>query len=61
MDDMSQHAPAGWLEALERSEAQLAAGQVVSGDEVIRKLHASIARVEARQADKPQRRTVPQR
>jgi hypothetical protein len=48
-------APAGWLEALARSEAQLAAGQVVPGEEIMRKLRDSIARLEAQQAVKPER------
>jgi len=34
------------LEALAESEAQLAAGQIVSGDEIMRELHESIARME---------------
>jgi hypothetical protein len=42
-------APTGWLEALERSEAQLAAGQVVSGEVVMRELLESITRLEGQQ------------
>lgn len=45
-----QSAPSGWLDALKRSEAQLAAGEIVSGEDVIRELHASIARMEAKRA-----------
>jgi hypothetical protein len=33
-----------------RSEAELAAGQIVSGDEVLRELDESIARMEAKRA-----------
>jgi len=49
MDDMPHHtrAPTGWLEALERSEAQLAVGEAVPGEEVMRELYESIARLEA--------------
>jgi hypothetical protein len=39
-------APADWLEALAESEAELAAGQTVPGDEIMRELHESIARLE---------------
>lgn len=47
-----QPTPAGWLEVLERSEAQLVAGEAVSGNDVIRELHASVARMEAKRAAK---------
>jgi hypothetical protein len=40
----------GWLEILEASEAELAAGMIVSGDEVIREAYESIARMEAKLA-----------
>jgi hypothetical protein len=60
MDDTSipGPAPAGWLEALARSEAQLAAGQLVPGEEIMRELHESIARLEAKQAVKSERGAV---
>jgi hypothetical protein len=60
MDDTPHRAPApaGWLEALQRSEAQLAAGQTVPGDAVMRELQESIARLEAKRAGKLPRRTV---
>jgi hypothetical protein len=63
MDDISNRAqaPAGWLEALDRSEAQLAAGETVPGEEVMRELYESIARLEAKHAGKPKRRTPPRR
>lgn len=47
-NDTLRPPPAGWLESLERSEAQLAAGQVVSGAAVRQRLRDSIARMEAR-------------
>ena len=57
MDDTptSASAPAGWLEALAESEAQLAAGQVVDGDEVMREPDEYIAQLEARPGGKPDR------
>jgi ribosomal protein L29 len=63
MDDTSNPAPApaGWLEALARSEAQLAAGQLVPGEEIMRELRESIARLEAKQAVKSERGAVPGR
>jgi hypothetical protein len=63
MDDTSipGPAPAGWLEALARSEAQLAAGQLVPGEEIMRELHESIARPGAKQAAKSERGAVPGR
>ena len=47
-NDAPRPPPAGWLESLERSEAQLAAGQVVSAAAVRQQLRDSIARMEAR-------------
>jgi hypothetical protein len=41
-------APAGWLEILEESEAELAAGLTVPGDVVRQMLRDSLARLEAR-------------
>jgi hypothetical protein len=63
MDDnpIPKLAPAGWLEALARSETQLAAGQIVSGEEIMRELDESIARLEAGRTDGPKRRTVSRR
>ncbi len=43
-------APAGWLEALEISEAQIAAGQTVPIEPVLDRLKATLARMEAKQA-----------
>jgi hypothetical protein len=54
-------APEGWLEALAESEAQLAAGQIVSGYEIMRELHESIARLEAGHAGELKRRAKPRR
>jgi hypothetical protein len=41
-------APAGWLDILAESEADLAAGRIVSGEEVMRDLRDSLARLEAK-------------
>ena len=49
------------LASLARSEAELAAGQIVPGDEVLRELDDSIARMEAKRAGRTFRRTAPRR
>jgi hypothetical protein len=63
MDDNPPHppAPAGWLEILEESEAELAAGLTVSGEVVRQMLRDSLARLEARQDAAPLRRASPRR
>jgi hypothetical protein len=64
MDDNTPRRPAapiGWLEALAKSEAQLAAGEIVDGAEVMHELDECIAELEARQADKPHRTATPHR
>ncbi len=43
--------PAGWLESLERSEAQIAAGQTVPLNPVLNLMRESIARMEAKQTE----------
>ena len=48
-DDAPRPPPAGWLEALERSEADLAAGRVVPGEVVMERLRRTIAEMEAEQ------------
>ena len=47
--------------ALARSEADLAAGRIVSGDEVLRELDESIARMEAKRSGGTPRRTATRR
>jgi hypothetical protein len=44
-----------WRKALEISEAQLAAGEVVDSGEVLRELDEAIARIKAKKAAAPQR------
>jgi hypothetical protein len=62
MDDNPPHgsAPAGWLEILEESEAELAAGLTVPGKVVRQMLRDSLARLEAKQNTTLSRR-VPSR
>jgi predicted transcriptional regulator len=53
MDDTPHRtdaAPAGWAEILAESEAEAEAGLFVPGDEIMRELRESIARLEAKQA-----------
>jgi hypothetical protein len=72
MDDTPHHRrPADWeppmrgkaelLASLARSEAELAAGQIVSGDEVLRELDESIARIDAKRAGRTPRGTATRR
>jgi len=49
-DDAPRPSPPGWLEALERSEADLAAGRTVAWSEVRARLLATLAEMEAEQA-----------
>ncbi len=46
----ARKAPAGWLESLERSEAQLACGETVPLEPVLDLMRASIDRMEAKRA-----------
>ena len=52
--------PQSWLDALEPSEAQLAAGQTVPAEPIMQRLRDSIAELERKAADRP-RRTAPAR
>jgi hypothetical protein len=72
MDDTPHHKqPADWeppmpseaelLASLARSEAELAAGQIVSGDEVLRELDESIARMDAKHSGGLRRRITARR
>lgn len=49
LDDTLRPPPAEWLEALARSEADLAAGRVVPGEVVMERLRQTIAEMEAEQ------------
>jgi hypothetical protein len=49
------------LASLARSEAELASGQIVSGDEVLRELDESIARMEAKRVGRKPHRTAARR
>jgi hypothetical protein len=63
MDDNSPPtaAPVGWLEILEESEAELAAGLTVPGEVVRQMLRDSLARLEAKRDVPPPRRASPRR
>jgi hypothetical protein len=53
MDDTphrTKAAPAGWLEILAESEAEVDAGLFVDGDEIMRELDEAIAQMEAERA-----------
>jgi predicted transcriptional regulator len=54
MDETPHRAnvPAEWLEAIAEGEADLAAGRIVPGEEFMRELRESLARLEM-QADEP--------
>ena len=50
MDAVPDKTPPGWLaESLERSEAQIAAGQTVPLEPILDRLRASIARMKGKQ------------
>lgn len=59
MSDPTNHRPTDWLADLEISEAQLAAGQTVGIEPALQRLRASIARLEAKPADKAPKETSP--
>jgi hypothetical protein len=63
MDDSPPRppAPTGWLEILEESEAELAAGLTVPGEVVRQMLRDSLARLEAKQDAAPPRRASSRR
>jgi hypothetical protein len=52
-------APAEWLEALARSDAELAAGLTVPAAVVHRRIRESIARAEAKRVGEPRREVDP--
>jgi hypothetical protein len=62
MDDRTAvDAPADWLEALAESEAELAAGHTVPGDDIMRELYESIARLESQQPPATRRKATSRR
>ena len=61
MRDPTNRPLADLLADLEISEAQLAAGDIVSGEAVLAELRASVARLEAKQRNMPLREAVPRR
>jgi hypothetical protein len=54
-------APAGWLEVLAESEAELAAGLTVDGDQIVRELYAAADRLEAAQTENQGRKAARRR
>jgi predicted transcriptional regulator len=48
MDDIQMEPPAWLLETIARSDADLAAGRLVSGEEVLAELFAALEELEAR-------------
>jgi len=48
MDTIPDKTPATWQEILEESEAELAAGQIISGEQVMRDLKDALARLESK-------------
>ncbi len=52
MDDANKPAPAGWIEALAISEAELAAGLTVPMETVLQELDDSIRRLEESRTDR---------
>jgi hypothetical protein len=61
MDDTPHRteAPAEWLEALARSDAELAAGQTVPAEAVHQRIRDAIARIEGKRTGAPRRKTAP--
>jgi hypothetical protein len=57
MEEPEASPPAGWLESLARSRAQIEAGEIVPMEPFIARLRASIARMEARRREQPKRST----
>jgi hypothetical protein len=54
MDDTNPHpAPADWLAVIEDSEADLAAGRIVSGDALLSELRATTAEMERAELAQP--------
>jgi len=49
-DTTTRPLPAGWLDAMDESDAQLAAGQTVPLEPVLERMRDSIKRTEARRA-----------
>ena len=62
MDEIApttHQAPAGWLEALARSDAELAAGKTVPASAVHRRIREAIARMEEKRAAEANRPVAP--
>jgi hypothetical protein len=63
---MPNHVPTNltlddWIAALDRSDAQIAAGDIVSGELVLAELQASLDKLETKQRDARGRRSAARR
>ena len=63
MDNTLNHAvaPAGWLEVLAESDADIAAGRIGPGEDVMRDLRESLARLETNAAARTSPKGTPGR
>ena len=61
MADPTNRPPADWLDDIAESEAQLAAGDIVPAEPVLRRLRDSIAQLEAKLAGNLPRVAAPRR
>jgi hypothetical protein len=61
MDDTKKQVPAGWLEALAISEAELAAGLAVPLEEVLQEFDEDIRKFESARKQSPVRQRVAHR
>ena len=52
-EQIPRQPPQDWLDALDRADADLAAGRTVDGDRILSDLRRTIAEMEARHAGKP--------
>ena len=57
-DTTPRPAPAGWLDALDESDAQLAAGQTVLLEPLLDELRQAAAQLEAKLAGQPEHTTA---
>lgn len=57
-DTAPRPAPAGWLEAMDDSDAQLAAGQTVPLEPLLEELRLAAEQLEAKLAERPRHTAV---
>jgi hypothetical protein len=61
MDGTRKNAPAGWLEILAESDAEIDAGRIVSSEAVRTLFDDTLARIDAKKAAAPRRKASSQR